>query len=385
MSRVTGKKVVSATVICLALALGLAACGSSSDSSNSSTSSGTSASNTAGSGSGAAAAAAAIKPYVGHPSAFPVTQPLQRVPKGATVAYVDCGVPICALFWEQFQGAAKTMGIKLSRVKAGYSANTVSAAFDSIVAQKPDAVIVLAINVELWKNQLEELQEANIPVVAGAIVGAESYGFKSVQQGDAQSELAGRLMADYLVAEWGSESNVVMYDTPETSYTPLLAEAFTGEMEKVCPECAVRTAHIPVATIGTTAPSTIVSDLQANPDTTVAAFATDEVERGLPAALQSAGITVKTIGYAPGPTNYQYVKEGKETAVLAVDVPVLGWTFIDQAAREMVGQELTGPEAEGISDIQFLTQKDITFDPSRGWTGYPDFAERFAKLWGVGH
>jgi hypothetical protein len=26
----------------------------------------------------------------------------------------------------------------------------------------------------------------------------------------------------------------------------------------------------------------------------------------------------------------------------------------------------------------------MKFDPSKGWTGYPDFAQRFAKLWGVG-
>jgi hypothetical protein len=25
----------------------------------------------------------------------------------------------------------------------------------------------------------------------------------------------------------------------------------------------------------------------------------------------------------------------------------------------------------------------VTFDPSHGWTGYPDFPQRFAKLWGV--
>ena len=50
----------------------------------------------------------------------------------------------------------------------------------------------------------------------------------------------------------------------------------------------------------------------------------------------------------------------------------------------IAGQKLTGPEAEGSGVVQFLTKKDITFDPAKGWSGYPDFAERFAKLWGVG-
>jgi len=30
---------------------------------------------------------------------------------------------------------------------------------------------------------------------------------------------------------------------------------------------------------------------------------------------------------------------------------------------------------------QFLEQKDITFDPTRGWWAFPDYAQRFATLW----
>ena len=59
------------------------------------------------------------------------------------------------------------------------------------------------------------------------------------------------------------------------------------------------------------------------------------------------------------------------------------WTIVDQTAREMTGQPLAGNEAKGLGVVQFLTQKDITFNPTKGWTGYPDFPQRFAKLWGV--
>jgi ribose transport system substrate-binding protein len=174
-----------------------------------------------------------------------------------------------------------------------------------------------------------------------------------------------------------------VYDVPEVSVTGLIAETFSSELEADCPQCSVRTVHIPAPEIGTTAPSTIVSDLQANPDTTIAVFATEELQTGLPAALQAAGIEIETLGFAPTPANLQYLKEGKETAGLGLDLPVVTWTMLDQAAREIVGQKLTGPEAEGLSVNQFLRAEDITFDPSKGWTGYPNFAEKFAELWGV--
>jgi len=112
-------------------------------------------------------------------------------------------------------------------------------------------------------------------------------------------------------------------------------------------------------------------------------LATDESGLGLPSAMKAAGLSVKTIGWAPIPASLEYVKAGEETATLGVDTAVLSYELIDQAAREITGQPLSGPEAKGFTDQQFLTQSDITFNPSNGWTGYPDFAHRFAALWGV--
>jgi ribose transport system substrate-binding protein len=365
---------------CLALAVGLAACGSSnSSSSGTGTSSGS-----AGGGVDTATAQAAIQPYVGHASAFPVTEALKQVKKGATVAFMDCGTSICALFWQILQPAAKVMGVKLTHYKAGSAANTVTQAYDSVVAAKPDAVIATATSVDLWKNQLKQLQAAKIPVVTTGILGTGQFGITAAQAAENASQLEGKLMADYTAAKFSSDSNIALDDVPELSFTPLVVKGYQTELAKVCSKCSVRVVHIPIATMGSTAPNQIVSDLQAHSGTKLAVFAIDELESGLPAALQTAGIKVQTLGNSPSPTELQYLKDGKETAVLAVDLPVLTWTLLDQAARQMVGQSLTGAEAQGITDVQFLTQKDIVFDPSKGWTGYPDFAPRFAKLW-AGH
>lgn len=390
MSVSSPTRALTLVALCLGLALSIAACGGGGGSSSSeSTGSSPETAPAEGGegeaeGGGAAAAKKIIAPYLGHPSPFPVTEALKEVPKGATVAYMECSSSICALFYELLSGAAQTMGIKLERIKAGAAANTVSAAFDTVVAKQPDAVIVTAINVELWSKQLKELQEANIPVVTSGVTGTETYGIKSPQAAEANSELAGALMANYVVAEMNPEANAVIYEVPEIPYTTIVAEKFVEELEAVCADCSARVAQVPVAELGSTAPNTVVSDLQANPETTVAAFTADEIELGLPQAAKAAGIEVETLGYAATPQNLQYVKEGKETAVLPADLPVLIWGWLDQAAREIVGQELTGPQSEGINDVQFLTKQDITFDPAKGWTGYPDFAEKFAKLWGVG-
>jgi ribose transport system substrate-binding protein len=385
MSRSRARRAVPAIIACAGLAFGAAACSSSGSGSSASSNATTSSTGSApATGVSQAAAAAAISPYIGHPSAFPITQTLKQVKKGATVAWVDNGTPIAGLLWSLVKSAAESMGLKPVRYSVGSAANTVSAGFDSVLAAKPGAVIVGGINPQLWHNQLTTLQGAKTPVVTTGVIGTQSYGIKDPQAAETASQLEGKLMADYVAAKLGANSKVAFYDVPEISFTSQVTNGFQAELARVCSGCSVRLVHVPVATIGNTAPNQIVSDLQAHPGTTTAVFASDETETGLPAALQTAGITVKTMGASPGPTNLEYVKEGKETAALAVDLPVLAWTVVDAAAREMTGQDLTGLEAEGIADYQFLTQADITFDPSKGWTGYPDYAQRFAKLWDTG-
>lgn len=379
MSR--GLNKVTALLLALLAASVLAACGSSSTASSHAA---TSTAAATGSAAGHAAAAAAIAPYIGKPGAFPVTQPLSKSPKGAKIAYMDCGTPVCALFWTLLEPAGKTMGVTITRVKAGSSAAGVDSAFSSVVAQKPSAVIVTAIDISLWQTHLKELQAAHIPVVTTGVTGVVQKGVKAPQAAENASQLEGKLLADYVAAKMPGKS-VALYRVPELPFTAIVASAFQSELAKVCPDCKVRVVDISVTTIGNTAPSTIVSDLQANPGTQVAVFTIDEAQTGLPAALQTAGINVQTIGNSPGPTNLQYIKDGQETAALGVDLPVLIWTTLDVAARDMAGQPLMGDEAKGISPVQFLRKADIVFDPAKGWTGYPDFAARFGKLWNAAH
>lgn len=386
------KRSVLATLIVGVLVLGLAACGGGSSSGSSdatgeteSTGSETTGSETGGS-SGAADVAAAkkvIAPYIGKPSPFPVSEKLKEVPTDAKIAYMNCGAPVCAIFYEGMSAAAKTMGVEVVNIKAGTAANTVASAFDTAVTGDFQAVVVTAIPIELWSKQLKELQANEVPVITTGVTGTEPYGVESPQVAEPMDAFMGELMANYAIAEFSPSTNYVYYNVPELPFSNLIEEKVKEVLSEKCPECSLRTAKVPVAQLGNTAPNTVVSDLQANPETEVAILSTEEIGIGLAPALRTAGIEVKTIGQTPTPPNLEALKKGEQTSALGVDIAVLSWTLLDQAAREIIGQPLSGSEAEGISVVQFLTPEDITFDPSKGWTGYPEFPEKFAGLWGV--
>jgi len=118
-------------------------------------------------------------------------------------------------------------------------------------------------------------------------------------------------MADWVIAHKGPTADVVFYGVPELTYSKPMQDAFEQEFAKNCPSCKVRSAPIAVATLGSTAPKTVVTDLQSHPNTSTAVFASSEVASGLPAALKAAGLSPTTIGYAPTPGSLQDIKDGR--------------------------------------------------------------------------
>jgi ribose transport system substrate-binding protein len=288
---------------------------------------------------------------------------------------------VCSLFFTLVQPAAAALGMKVTQIKAGLAADSVAAAFNTVVQAKYDGVFVPAIQPSLWQHGLDQLVQAKIPVVTTGVVGGDTSKIAAAQVSDKAIQLAGKLLAAFVVKDTGAKTDVVFYSTPEIAFNPVLADAFQREMKTLCPQCHSRTAKVPAATMGTSAPSLIVDDLQANPKTTTAVFGEADQAAALPAALKVAGITVKTLATFPDPQSLQQVKSGQVDAALGVDLPVDAWTLMDSLARLTTGGTVPAGAKADAPPMQILTAADLPGDVSHGWTGYPDFAARFTALW----
>lgn len=387
-------RLMAAACLSAVAVVSVAACSSSSSSGSSSAAASASASASgsavnAGSspsaqGANVAAAQAALAPYIGHSSDFPVTDPLAaKLPAGKKFVYLQCSTPICAEVGGLLQGAVKAIGGTMTVVNAGATATTAQAAASSALALKPDAVILGAIDPALFGTGLKALANAGVKLVSLQVdKDVTPYGITFNYLGVNLSQRNGTLLADWVIANVGAHANAVIYTLPALDISAPVQQAFQAEMAKNCPTCTVRAVPIDVATIGTTAPSTVVTDLQAHPGTNVAVFVSLSAAAGLPAAMKAAGISsVKTVGFGPTAGNLQDIKDGNLTAALDIDFPVSTWTAVDAAARLIEGGQPTASEQAGDVPEEFLAQKDITFNPNLGWSAYPDFAQRFATLW----
>jgi len=335
-----------------------------------------------GSGGGAdvAAAEAGLAPFL-EPSAFPVTEPLETLPTGARIAVLDCGSPICGLFGDLAVAPAEALGMTVTRIESGTTADGVASAFDTVIEGEFDGVFVPALAPSLWERELDELNEAGIPVVTSGISGLDPDKVVASMATSLSSTTSGALMADWAVTQEADATNAVFYTTPELSFSAAVNEGFIAELEKLCPDCTVRTVEIPVAQFGGGGAQIVVDDLLANPDTNVAAFAVGEQAIGLPSALRAVDLEIKTILNSPDPSVLQGIKDEEFTSAIGVDLAVLTWTMIDSLARGIVGQEVGDAVHNDEIVRQLLTADVLPEDVSRGWSGYPDFAERFQALW----
>lgn len=329
-----------------------------------------------------AAATEALAAYTGQPTVFPVEEPLKRTfPVGAKFAYLQCGAPSCALLSGILTEAANALGVELVVVKAGSSVNEQQSAAESVIALDPIAVLVNGIEPSAIGKQLKELTSSGVVVGTMATTGTEEFGVQAPITGDEPVKIFSNLLAEYVLAHRGGKANVVFYNIPEAPFSRIGLAAFKARMDELCPDCKVRTTDIPITSIGTKAPSDIVSDLQRNPQTNVAVFPTLAAATGLPAALKTAGIDVDVVGAAPLPGNLQDLKDGGITAAIGLDLGVMAWMTVDAVARVASGQPLTAAEEIGLPPIQVLEQKDVTFDPANGFSAFPDYADLFAQVW----
>lgn len=330
-----------------------------------------------------AAAKAAIAPYVGQPTPFPIDTPLVTKPAGKRVAFMDCGSAICGVFAALAKPAAEQLGMEFTAIKSGLTADSVSAAFDTVVQSGYDGVFVPAIQPSLWQRGLDQLEEAGIPVVTAGVVGVDPAKVEMSQVSDRMIDRTAKLAAAYVVAEQGNTANVAVYVTPEIAFNPVLEKAFSAELVRLCPSCTSRRTTVPAASLGTQAPTIISDDLQANPDTTATIFLQSEATSGLPQALRTAGISedLLTMGIFPDPATLQLIKTKQIDVGLGFDAPVVAWTEMDSLARLTTAQPVAPGAAEDKPPQQFLTAEVLTGDISRGWVAYPDFPQRFQALW----
>ena len=380
-----GRKWISRLVVTAAAALAalaLAACGSSSSSSSSS-SSGTSAS----SGSSDTAKATAterVQPLLKPAETIPDATPLPKAPPpGKTVDVMDCGVPACTAWAEAAIKAAETLHWHAHRILEGVTPQKVTEAWNIVASQLPDAVINNGLPSALFSKQLAVLAEHKIPVLNASVTEGAGKGQTFIEEnGVKDGKTIGKVMTDWALSEVGSKANILYVTSPEFPILAAYEEGINEELKSLCSSCEKQSVQVSTAAIGSGQnTATIVAALRSHPNINYI-IGLDDITVGLPSALKAAGLNVPIVGHAPGPPQFQYLREGGAYKASSVS-PLFedGWQMMDWLARFF--EKVSTAPAEKEYPQFILTAKTLPANSTKYFAFVPNFESQYKALWKV--
>lgn len=382
--RLNKSRVRLAAVALVALALSVSACSSDDPSADSNSDDLT---RSARDNPALADALARVDEALTEPTDVGVTEPLSKKPdEGKLIVNLITQTSQTVAIGKEIEKAANLLGWEVKEIDAGFTPETILAAFDAALAlnPKPDAIIGAGLNADTIRPKLDEATAADIPFfvyAGGNDEGTPGVVFDTVPLADYQAR--GTILADYAAVQSNGKVKALILNIPDFKVTDAFSNAFADELEVVCPdECSSEVAAYTVGDMGTKIPGEVVSYLQRNPDTNWLVFGFDDVGIGVPQALAAAGLDqqVKAVGQSGSDNAIDaIVNDRVQVATIPEGFTQLGYKTVDAIARYFNGDSLDADTANLLP--KWLQTKDTIVDPKLTWMGPPNTVDTFKELW----
>ena len=390
MSSTKWQRVVACACMALA-AVFIAACGSSSKSSSSGTTSAAAAgtSSTSGSSSGSSggsAGASATAADEKTPSTIGITVPLKsKPPTGKVIDFLRCSQPVCAGYLQGLTPAAKALGWTLKSVTFQPTPEAEVAAIEQAVRTKPAGIYVTGLDQAVIASALAQAKAAKVPVVDGYDLNTVTPPIIANVANGTANNFAPQAAADYIASDSKCSGDTAVYNIKTYPILDYTTKRLIPALKKLCPSMKVTEVDVQATDVGTKIPSEVTSTLQQNPNTKYVAFAFGDMALGVPAAMKSAGVNAKIVGFgAGGPTNVQNVAGGSEAAETAYGITYGAWRAMDAFARYDEGMSVKIDTTAPNPGELFVKSNAGSV---KGWTTMavaPDMPQQFEKLWHLG-
>lgn len=369
---------LAATVV--ALALVLTACGGSSSGGSSSPSASSSSS-----GGQFADIQASIQQNLQRPTSIGITDKVQgSIPKNKNIDWIQCSVPACVALTPPLKAAVQAVGWHLKVVDGGVTPESIKAAWDQAVQDKPDAVIASGFPRVLFNPEVAQLKKMGIPVLDMTTADSPGNGLTAVFDYGPDYLASGKRLADYALSKDGTKVNAVSVTSSAFANLGFVAQGFKQELQAKCASCKVASIDVPVTSIGKDLPTRVTSYFSAHPDVNWAYIGYDDMVLGLPAAMASAGLSgkVKLVTIDNEPATQAYMKNGQDlVASDGFPGPEIMWRCVDFLIR-YYNKESTSPSTAHNLPVWLLTGDNVPSTTS-GFPLVADYQSQYKALWGL--
>lgn len=342
---------------------------------------------------GVAAARGWVAENAQNPTLIGIDAPLSGKPTpGRHIVKLVTPQPVDQVVSDGAKAAAEVLGWRYTAINVAPDAEGIQKAFQSAFALKPqpDVINVAGYPAVTYAAQLAEAKRRGIAVVSQTTTDKPGTGdgIEAVLGGPIQLRELGKHVAAYVTANSNGSARVALFNVSAYPILGEFANGFKDTLAQWCPGCSVVEVDQQATDVGTKTPQSVVSTFQRDPRLEWAIFSFGDMTIGVPAALRAAGLAdrVKIGGVGATEANIQAVRDGKETVWTGLSAPVMGWRFVDAAARILGGDDLA-PANEAILPTQLITRDTVggIVTTDRGYyVGLEDYPEQFKKLWQVG-
>ena len=344
-----------------------------------------------------AGAAAQIEKYKAIPEFVPPGPPFDAAGevRGKTIFEIPITseVPFITAVEEGMRQAAELVGAKLVVYPNQGEPSQWAQGIRTAIAQKADAITLFAQNPELLGPQIEQAEQAGIPVIVVRTTG-EDEPCQADPEGDVYGttcipgpfEQAGRLEVDWVIKETGGDANVLVITASDANSTVSLLEGMKDEFETRCPACKVRYVDVPIPQWADRVQTEVQSALLADPGINYVIPIYDSMSQYVRPAILAAGATdrVRISTFNGTPFVLRLLQDDDIVQMdVGENLAWVGWATMDQAFRVIAGEE---PVESEHTPLRVFDDGNIAEagTPPELDTGYGDaFVSGYKTLWGV--
>ncbi|WP_406223565.1 substrate-binding domain-containing protein [Streptomyces canus] len=333
---------------------------------------------------GLSAARAAMTKYSARPDRIPVTEAVgKKIPTGKKIDFILCGVQSCKDLADFFTAGAKELGWDVKQIATQGTPESVQAAYEQALRDKPDAVVASGFPRAVYAKQLAQLKQAGIPVIQSNADDVAGDGISLLKNGPKDVAVQGEMLASWVVSDSGANADTVYFDLPAYTILKPVKDTFAAKYKQWCAGCGLDTVDVPITAIGKDMPDRVVSYVRSHPKVTHIVFSLGLLNVGVPAALKTAGITGKHIAVNVGDAqNYQYIESGLSDAAMALNSHEAAWLQVDALARHFTGQSMA-VDQKAVLPNMLITGKDNLPSADGDFPLVEDYQAQFKALWGL--
>jgi len=304
------------------------------------------------------------------------------------VIYLSSGVPEAITYLDGLQAAGKVLGWSVTSMKFdATNPATIDSAITSAIGEKPAAIVLDSLDTQQFATEIPAAKAAHIPLFPIVSADGPQDDVYPVLNTSVQRTYAARVLTDALLADASSSHQTAsVLELTVPAFASVLGPTDAGvksELAAKCPACtqSLLDINLPDVLNGNYTQQ-VVSYLQSHPDVNYIVSDAAELEDGLAAALQQAGIT-KVKRYGLGPTNVQFQElisgQPGEGAWVVQPKEEGSWEVADEIARVVVGDRTSLWDTERLTLL--VTSANATAVNADDPEFPANYRQEFKELW----